>query len=353
MSSIARTDGIIEFSYYNQRSQRETIKLKQGENGALLRVSSDAEESALYRLDGCAVSSAPIPCENYNDIKHKIAETPNTMVGWNTVFHESFDLMKEYYSGEKTCEDIKNYIRGICRCNTSGETGKEQAAKTLSLAYEYMSRANSRNAVSKNMDEGERFIVDTGLRSDAGNIFSNMKGVVYYNADHYHACEKAQKIFKETISELSREYGISEPDYSALESSNRFPDGGVTYNSVWNHETYNENIIHHINEFKFIDDNFVPDANFLFCEAELKYDESKNVEEVGTNIKRYLMEKLGKGFRAGDNLILEAQRQKMQNAGEVIKAKSHVRHYFDEYGIKYQNVRDVRWTADYFGLLLY
>lgn len=348
MSSIAKMGGTFDFSYYNRRSQKETIRLQQDDGGGLVRIKDDGSQESLYRLD--SISSAPIPCENYNELKNSMVCSPT--IGWNTVFHESYDLMQEYYSGTKNCEDVKNYITEICRCNTETDIGRKQAMNNLSLAYEYMSRANARNAVSQNMNEAEDFIVVTELRKDYGDHFNNKKGVVYYNADYYHAYKEMQGVFKQTIDELAEKYGVEKPDYDALDRSNRFPDGGITYNSVWNHRTYQENSIHHIADAKFIEESFEPEKGFVFCEAELLFDARSDFEDISTKVRKYITEKLNRRDRWGNSLLMELQRHNRQDNSGVIYAKKKIRSYFDEKGIEFQNVRDQRWTSDYFGLIV-
>ena len=260
--------------------------------------------------------------------------------------------MKEYYSGVKSCEDVKSYIRGICRCNTETDIGREQAVDTLSLAYEYMSRANSRNAVSQNMNEAEDFIIGTGLKKDYGDHFSNKKGVVYYNADYYYAYKNMQNVFKQTIDELADEYGAEKPDYDALDESSRFPDGGVTYNSVWNHRTYQENVLHYLNEFQYFDESFVPDKGLVFCEAELLFDDTSDMEKFKTDIKEYISEKFGRGNSTRNSLLMELQRHNRDDKSGVAEAKKRIRMYFDDSGIAFRNIRDQRWTRDYFGMII-
>ena len=260
--------------------------------------------------------------------------------------------MQEYYSGTKSCEDVKNYITEICRCNTETDIGQKQAVNTLSLVYEYMSRANARNAVNQNMNEAEDFIVGTGLRKDQGDHFGNKKGVIYYNADYYHAFKEMQDVFKQTIDELAEKYGIAKPDYDALDRSDRFPDGGITYNSVWNHRTYQENIVHHIADTQFIDDGFEPERGFVFCEAELLFDDNSDLEDISAKIRKYIAEKLKRGDRSQNDFLMELQRHNRQDNSGIIKAKKGIRSYFDEKGIEFQNVRDQRWTSDYFGLIV-
>lgn len=350
MSSVAKLHGTIDFSYYNRRSQKETIRLRQDDAGGLARVKEDGSQESLYRFDG--ISSAPIPCDNYNDLKTKMAGSPNLITGWNTVFHESYDLMQDYYSGKISCEDVKSYIRGICRCNTETDIGRDQAVNTLSLAYEYMSRANSRSAVSQNMNEAEEFVIGTGLHKDCGDHFSNKKGVVYYNADYYYAYKNMQDVFKQTIDELAEGYGVEKPDYDALDGSNRFPDGGATYNSVWNHRTYQENVLHHLNEFRYFDDGFVPEEGLVFCEAELLFDDTSDMEKLRANIKEYISEKLGRGDGTRNSLLMELERHNRDDKSGVVEAKKRIRRYFDDSGISFQNIRDQRWTRDYFGMII-
>ena len=147
---------IYGFRYYDQYGNHQTVSLRRDDQGGLARVNDDGSEEALLELKGISVSDAPIPCENYNNLKNSGA---GSILGWNTIFHESFDVMKEYYAGRTSCEDVSEYIRSLCHFSTSS---KSQITESLSVIYEHMSRANTRNAVNQNMKEAEKLFSDTG-----------------------------------------------------------------------------------------------------------------------------------------------------------------------------------------------
>ena len=148
------------FRYYDHYGNRQSVTLRQGDQGGITKVNTDGTQTELAELKGVKTCDAPIPCENYNNLKP--LGTSSSTVGWNTLFHESFDVMKDYYAGNITADDVSEYIRSLC---SFGSLEKSQISDSLSTIYEHMSRANTRNAVNQNMQEAERFFSETGLRT--------------------------------------------------------------------------------------------------------------------------------------------------------------------------------------------
>ena len=353
MACIASADGTNTFTYLNKHNQCESIHYKVDDQKNLFLINDDGAEEALLKLDCYSVSTKPIPCENYNDIKWKMENA--TMFPANVVFQESFDLMEEYYAGEKTEEDIKDYIKSLCQFSNEWDMGKPKITKTLSLTYEYLSRANTRNAVEMNMQEEEQLIIESGLREDTGSHSSNRKGIVYYNADYYYACKDVQSIIKDTLNELAETYGVEAPDYATLDENTMFPDGGITYNGVWNNKTFAENTVHYYNEFSLFNNDFVPSKAFLFCEVRMFLDDITDLESPANAINNYVNSKLHKNTSKEGNheLLLEMQRRNVQDYTEVNKAMDKIRKYFKENDISYHHPHDKAWLTDYVGMIYY
>ena len=333
-----------ELSYY-QRNSRETISLRKGDNDNLIKINADGTESALDRYEGPAISTAPIPCENYNDLKNKAADAP--LLSWNKLFHESYDVMEGFYAGEKTIEDVTAYIKKTCSFSTATKTG---ITKALSTVYEHMSRANAQNAAEKNAREAEKLYTETGLRSDVGDYYGNLKGTMYYNADYYYAYKEMQTVFKDTLNELADSYGASRPDYDAVDNSKTFIDGGITYNGVWNQKTINT--YRGLDDYGVIDNSFVPSGSFLFCEARVELREKNDLDTVKAAITKYVNENMRKN--TGNNrssLVMELQKNSLYN-NDLREGKGRIHQYLEANNIPIKNTADRNWIMDYFGMVM-
>ncbi len=336
-----------ELGYYDRRYGHQTVSMRKDEEGNLVKINQDGTKSDMLELKGDFVSEAPIPCEIYSDMKNMKSGYP--VIGWNNVFHESFDLMEDYYSGRASAEDVSAYIRKVCRLNNAS---KAQISETLGTMYEYMSRANTRNAVENNLNEAERLFIEAGMKEDTADHFSNRKGGIYYNADHYYACENIQEIIKKTINELSEQYGVDQPDYAELDKSTRFPDGGITYNGVWNQKTYQLIHYHEMPDTEFIDNGFVPSKSFLYCEVGFLVNDTVSSETIVSDIKEYISGKLGRNLLSGrNNLLLEFQKRGLE-AGSHNEKRNRIHNYMNENGIPVKNTADRLWLSDYFGFVM-
>ena len=72
------------------------------------------------------------------------------------------------------------------------------------------------------MQEAERFFSETGLRKDTGDYYGNHKGIIYYNSDHYFACESMQTVLRNTLDEMAQKYGVDKPNYERLNEGRTF-----------------------------------------------------------------------------------------------------------------------------------
>jgi hypothetical protein len=334
------------FRYYDHYGNRQSVTLRQGDQGGITKVNTDGTQTELEELKGVRTCDAPIPCENYNNLKP--LGTSSSTVGWNTLFHESFDVMKDYYAGNITADDVSEYIRSLC---SFGSLEKSQISDSLSTIYEHMSRANTRNAVNQNMQEAERFFSETGLRKDTGDYYGNHKGIIYYNSDHYFACESMQTVLRNTLDEMAQKYGVDKPNYERLNEGRTFIDGGITYNGVWNQETLQGNRYHTMDDIKYIACDFVPDKSFVYCEANIRMDAESNNNGLLSIIKEYADNKLlrtedGKGH----TLQIELERNSRNTTGHIEK-RNALHRSLAELGIPVNNTPDRLWYSDYFGMI--
>ena len=155
------------FRYYDHYGNRQSVTLRQGDQGGITKVNTDGTQTELAELKGVKTCDAPIPCENYNNLKP--LGTSSSTVGWNTLFHESFDVMKDYYAGNITADDVSEYIRSLC---SFGSLEKSQISDSLSTIYEHMSRANTRNAVNQNIPFTDIGEVPTGRTAAAQEAYT-------------------------------------------------------------------------------------------------------------------------------------------------------------------------------------
>lgn len=334
------------FRYYDRYGNKQSVTLRQDDRGGLAKVNDDGTQTELMEFKGVKTSEAPMPCENYNNLKS--LGMGSATLGWNTLFHESFDVMKAYYSGNTTVDDVSDYIRSLC---SFGSADKSQISNSLSTIYEHMSIANTRNAVNQNMREAERFFSETGLRQDTGDYYSNHKGIIYYNSDHYFACENIQTVIKNTLNELAQKYGVGSPDYERLNESRTFIDGGITYNGIWNQATLQTNRYHAMDDIEFLAHDFVPDKRFVYCEASIRLGEEQSNNRMLSIIKEYAENKLLKADDSKDhNIRIEMERNSHSISGHIEKRNS-LHRSLAELGISVNNTPDRLWHSDYFGMI--
>ena len=153
---------------------------------------------------------------------------------------------------EKTCETKEATSTAVSMSTYE----KQRFTGWLSGLYEYFSRANTRNACTKNMQEGKALMEENGI---------DWTGTYYYNSDWYYACEEMQKLFQETANELSEEYGAEQVDFAYVEKHTRFTlDGGIIFNGVWDSIEWQFNHDRAIMG-SFKDAGMAPPKDFVYC----------------------------------------------------------------------------------------
>ena len=78
------------FRYYDHYGNRQSVTLRQGDQGGITKVNTDGTQTELAELKGVRTCDAPIPCENYNNLKP--LGTSSSTVGWNSTMLSKFAL---------------------------------------------------------------------------------------------------------------------------------------------------------------------------------------------------------------------------------------------------------------------
>ena len=218
--------------------------------------------------------------DNYEEVRSMLkAQSGGKIISpGNRFFNETYDIMRDYYNGKITCDEVKTIFKEYVyhafgrpeETQEHAETAddvkvvgtsmsnyeKQRFTGWLSGLYEYFSRANTRNACSRNMQEGKDLMEESGV---------NWNGTYYYNSEWYYACEEMQKLFQETANELTEEFGTESVDFAFVEQHTRFTlDGGITFNGVWDSMEWQINRDRAIGG-NFHDVNMAPPEDFVYC----------------------------------------------------------------------------------------
>lgn len=192
----------------------------------------------------------------------------------NVLFYSTYELMKDYYEGSIDKEGVKNqifdYAKQYVGTYSESKTHEDKVRITSAISdlYEYVSRANTRNAVNMNQKDAKSYWNENGVREKDDDTYSSLKGTVYYDSKYYRQCEDMQKLFRDTFNEIADKYGVERAEYETIEKNTKFSlDGGITFNGVWNHSQYQTN--HYWMEYEkkidIVDNNFVPPENFKYA----------------------------------------------------------------------------------------
>ncbi len=162
-------------------------------------VKSDAVKKVVYPYD-----------ENFKEFN---TPCPGTV-------DEMREVMKEFYKGTITKEDIKEFFAGYC---DSLYARKEE---TILNFYEYFLDQSYAEAVYQCFQEGREIAGKKGIPTD---------GMIYYNADYYYRAEEAHKILKEAAEEYGAKYG-TKVDASKRDKAfcRDYLTGTPDFNDKWN-----------------------------------------------------------------------------------------------------------------------
>lgn len=192
----------------------------------------------------------------------------------NALFYHSTSLLKSYYAGDIDFDEVKKQIYDYvdqytveCRGKSDHES-KVKISAVLSDLYEYLSRANSRQAVDKNQNEAIKFWNASGAKETGLDDYSATKGAVYYDSKYYRQCEDMQQMLRSTFDEIADQYDVKRVEYETIEKNTVFSlDGGITFNGVWNHHQYQMNFywMDYEKQIGIVDNGFVPSDGFVYA----------------------------------------------------------------------------------------
>jgi len=233
----------------------KTYSYKDGKGQETVYHTKDMLELSLesYRI--------PVGCETYERLKSQMNRM--SCLPHNKMFYETRDVMKDFYDGRITKEEVENIFKEYCY-HAVGEPApgdgvykKQRATQALSELYEFFSRANTRCANDLNTQEAKKLLEGNGL---------GLSRSVYYNSDYYYRCEEMQELFRTIADELADAYGGEHVDFKDVEKNTKFTlDGGITFNGVWNYRVWSSDYKGYGSTGKIKDVYAVPPKGFLYC----------------------------------------------------------------------------------------
>lgn len=153
----------------------------------------------------------------------------------NRIYYDSDEILRKYYDGGVEKFYVERAFYRFCREYI--RKGEERSAfyvyDVLSEVYEYFARANTRNAVRKNNEEGRTLVEESGI---------SWTGCSYYNADYYDRWLDMRQMFRRICGELAEEYDMDVPDFEEIEAETRFRmEGGLSFHGAWSFEQRKNN----------------------------------------------------------------------------------------------------------------
>lgn len=293
------------------------------------------QEKVYYAKDCVQISMdsyvIPPDADNYEEVKSMLKRQGSSEIAslGNSMFYETYEVMKDYYSGKLNRDEVKDIFKeyfyhymgtsSAARQECSAEQVqpncylKQFATSRLAGLYEYFSRANTRNACEQNSKEGKALMESNGV---------SWNGAHYYNADWYYACEEMQELFRETADELADEYGVEHVDFQYVEKNTRFTlDGGITYNGVWDAVKWQRNAEGPMSG-KFLDQNMAPPRGFVYCGSGYCWDGKGDLEGIKESVKNkkkeyssmMLILASARGLTAGKSLLFDSKNYSGQSS---------------------------------------
>lgn len=169
--------------------------------------------------------------------------------------------------GEISDSQFKNQLQDICKdrkayltqCRyTTGKDEKDNQ-KIIEGIYEYSQKRNVRAIVSLCFEKGKE-IAECYGGSDKWDW-------VYYDADYYYQSEYLKELLREAASELAEEWGTGTIDFEGIEKKSMYTaDGGLDFNSTWNHKADMHRGVASLNDFTIL-----PEPGFSFFYQENKH----------------------------------------------------------------------------------
>ena len=322
------------------------------------------QEKVYYAKDCVEISmesyTIPPDADNYEEVRNMLKAQGSSKASdlGNQMFYETYDVMKDYYSGKLSRDEVKDIFKEYFyhymgtslaarkECGTEGvqQTGsymKQFATGRLAGLYEYFSRANTRLAYDQNRQEGKALMERHGM---------SWSGTCYYNADWYYACEEMQAMFRETADELADEYGAEHVDFQYVEQHTRFTlDGGITYNGVWEAAKWQMNWTGPV-QGGFLDRNMAPPEGFVYCSTGYYWDGNGDLEgirdEIKSRKKEYssmmLIWEAARDVKAGGSLLLDPENYNGSSIWEENDRYQSAVSFLKNFNINW-NFRGARW----------
>lgn len=184
--------------------------------------------------------------------------------------------MKDYYSGEVSQDELKNYFADCCKEMRIYRTQQHQTSGSdiednrliVSQMYEIFAKENQRAARVANYQEGKELNASSypNTRNDDWS---------YYNADYYYQCEDTKSILQSAVSDMTDKWELSSIDVKEIECNSQYTlDGGFDFNSGWNFTYRNQ-----IGRSSMTDETIAPPKGF-----KLFYKENKDADAEDMNL---------------------------------------------------------------------
>lgn len=276
------------YTYKDGKGQEESISLK------------DSVEISLPSF------TVPVGSETYEELKTQLKSKP--MFPSNKMFYETMDVMRDFYAEDLSKDEVKNIYKEYCY-HMLGEPGKEGSivskehmTNTLSKMYEYFSRANTRAANNCNYAEAVSITEENGM---------SMSGTTYYNSDYYYKCQEMQEMFREVSDELASAYNTEKVDFASVEKNTIFGlDGGITYNGVWNWNSWQNNHLGMERTSYISDETAVPPRGFQYLAGNYF---GKSVSKLKESFNQ-----LGTGNFLNTMILIATQRGAKMSLGSLL-----------------------------------
>lgn len=201
------------------------------------------EDAGVDTLELSGDDNTPIISDNYSNASKSViseAKVRNFLCEEDT---KIIYLMDAYSRNEVTETDVKNCMYSefynIKSFYSNPDYLKDHECKTdsqiLGRVYERMQKYNAVFMAQTCMLEGDKLAEMYG--------FGDNKRNVYYDSYYYNRCQETRRLLRETADEIAEQFGIKSPDYDDIEKNSPLVlDGGLDFNSCWNHQAVNRSI---------------------------------------------------------------------------------------------------------------
>jgi len=210
--------------------------------------------------------------ENYNDI-FTVTGIPKNYLSLSENGHgqkireEMEAVIYSWGRGEISDSQFKSHFHDICKdrrvflaqCRYTTGRNEKDNKQIIEGIYGYSQKCNVGAMVHLCFEKG-REIADSYGGGDTRNW-------VYYDADYYYKSEDLKNLLREAATEMAEEWGTDIIDFEDIEKSSFLTvNGGLDFNSTWNHKAYMCRGIASLNDFAVL-----PEPGFSFFYQENKH----------------------------------------------------------------------------------